>query len=53
MIKFAHYWVAIICMMIAAYNVPDWQIAFYEMLLAITNMLFAIFWTIEEKNDRP
>lgn len=48
-VKFLHYWLAIAIMVVAAFNLPDYERASYDALLAILNMLFAIFWTLEEK----
>ncbi len=48
-VQLLHYWLAIVIVVIAAFNLPDYQRASYDALLAILNMLFAIFWTLEEK----
>lgn len=52
--QFLHYWLTVALIVAAAFEIPDYEQASYSMLLAITNMLFAIFWSIEEKsNENP
>lgn len=48
MIKFCHYWLALGFMILAAFELPDYEAASYNILMAILNLLFSIFWSINE-----
>ena len=47
-VQFLHYWLSIALMVVAAIDLPNYEQASYTMLLVIANMLFAIFWSLEE-----
>ncbi len=47
-VQFLHYWLAIAIMVAAAFQLPNYAAASYSVLLVIANILFAIFWTLEE-----
>ena len=48
--KHFFYWIALISLLVAIVYLQDnIELAIYNVLVAIVNMLFAIFWQLEEK----
>jgi len=48
--KHFYYWIALISLLVAIVYLQDnTELAIYNVLVAIVNMLFAIFWQLEEK----
>lgn len=48
--KHFFYWMSLISLLVAIVYLQDnTELAIYNVLVAIVNMLFAIFWQLEEK----